>query len=614
MHQHGAEADRRSPSRTSSSRKDCERRALPASIQQEVEEHFEQNDASYWSRVVHQPCFEIFFAFVIVLNAVQMGTSVEFPEAPLNHIWAALEHFFTAVFFLEMVLKMVGLGRDYFTCHWNKLDFTLVWIAVVDNWVLSLLFDSSNMEHFTVFRIFRLLRIGRMFKMLRLNREIMVLLEGIFASLRSMISVGILLSIIIYACSLFCREMMGTGGLAEGESWDSTFYFGTLPRAWLTLFDMVILVEWAEVARPLANEHPWMVVILAAFVMLNAFGIMNVIIGVLMERTDLAIQQMKQVDMARRRRGQIQQVQYLAGLVASDFADSDSPPQGDATFTPDCLDTEGMRDAFSDIGLPRNFTSRELHIMLDRDGSGHITVNEFILSMWRLIYSDDFQLKCLQQMSVNLVMQQVNRLSTSMDKQFDAMQQVLKEELHTCHEDLAQKMEQLSLAVGAKIQVADLGEVRQRGGDRPCVFDEFADLSQNYVPPRLDAINNNECALPSAQTLVPTCHSASMSLKLLEAGMDRISVSADRHTDDACPLSSDLIKQGIGSQRRSRAHGPPWRDLWLPAEQMDMDSKVPSSAPVTEGAWGPPDRSAAPSPRDVHRSGKRAAVDTRLIL
>ena len=62
--------------------------------------------------VAHHTCFEISFAVVIVLNAVQMGTSVEFPEAPLSHVWHVLEHFFTAVFFLEMSVKMMGLKFD----------------------------------------------------------------------------------------------------------------------------------------------------------------------------------------------------------------------------------------------------------------------------------------------------------------------------------------------------------------------------------------------------------------------------------------------------------------------------------------------------------------------
>ena len=76
---------------------------------------------------------------------------------------------------------------------------------------------------------------------------------------------GILLTNIGYAFTLFCRETMDTGDFVDGESWDSGFYLGPRPQARPTLFDTGINAEWAKVAGLPSEELPWMVVLLAAF-------------------------------------------------------------------------------------------------------------------------------------------------------------------------------------------------------------------------------------------------------------------------------------------------------------------------------------------------------------
>jgi len=67
---------------------------------------------------------------------------------------------FTQLFFIEMVLKLFGLGfKDYIRDHYNKADATLVIVSMIE---MALKLSGSTATAsgaFTVMRGFRLLRV-----------------------------------------------------------------------------------------------------------------------------------------------------------------------------------------------------------------------------------------------------------------------------------------------------------------------------------------------------------------------------------------------------------------------------------------------------------------------
>ena len=60
-------------------------------------------------------------------------------------------------------------------------------------------------------------------------------------------------------------ETMGIGDFVDSEPWDIIFHFGSLPQARPALFNRGIHPQWAKVVGPLLEEHPLLVVLLAAF-------------------------------------------------------------------------------------------------------------------------------------------------------------------------------------------------------------------------------------------------------------------------------------------------------------------------------------------------------------
>ena len=89
---------------------------------------------------------EIFVAVMVALSAVAVGMSIELQGRNWQITWDVLEHVFTIVFFLEMICKLCVLRLEYFRSGWNFCDCVLVFMVVVDNWVLVSFADDSDMQ------------------------------------------------------------------------------------------------------------------------------------------------------------------------------------------------------------------------------------------------------------------------------------------------------------------------------------------------------------------------------------------------------------------------------------------------------------------------------------
>ncbi len=142
----------------------------------------------------------------IITNALQMGIATELRGAGWETVWHVCDHLFTFIFAVEMTAKLIAYRYAYFLERWNKFDFAIAWLSIVDMWIIKLFTDSINTSHLKIFRLLRLLRMVRVVKMVP---ELLMVIEGIAASLRSMFWVFLLLVVIIYTCAIYCVQIIG---------------------------------------------------------------------------------------------------------------------------------------------------------------------------------------------------------------------------------------------------------------------------------------------------------------------------------------------------------------------------------------------------------------------
>lgn len=111
--------------------------------------------------------FDTFIILVILLNMLQMAIEFEGMTPGYIAFIMATGYIFTAIFFVEMVLKMIAFGSTYFNTGWNKFDFFVVMASMLD---VVLLFFNANAGPLKslaqLARVLRVLRVTRILKVI----------------------------------------------------------------------------------------------------------------------------------------------------------------------------------------------------------------------------------------------------------------------------------------------------------------------------------------------------------------------------------------------------------------------------------------------------------------
>lgn len=111
--------------------------------------------------------FDIFIMACIVLNMFQMAVVFENSSAFYNSMLDNINYFFTTVFAIECVLKLISFGSTYFQTAWNLFDFFVVSASMFDIAMNQL--NASSLKFLRVgpqlARVLRVLRVSRLFRL-----------------------------------------------------------------------------------------------------------------------------------------------------------------------------------------------------------------------------------------------------------------------------------------------------------------------------------------------------------------------------------------------------------------------------------------------------------------
>lgn len=168
------------------------------------------------------------------------------------------------IFIVEAVLKLTAHSPrpwDYFRDGWNVFDFAVI--------VLCLLPMDSQ---FAV-----VLRLGRTLRLLRLVSalpKLQLLVGALIKSFSSMGYVGLLLGIMFYIYAIAGVHLFG------GHDKE---HFGSLSKAFLTLFQTITLDDWKFLFVSAQGTAPAVAAIyFISFILLGTMIMLNLFIGIIM--------------------------------------------------------------------------------------------------------------------------------------------------------------------------------------------------------------------------------------------------------------------------------------------------------------------------------------------
>ncbi|CAE8599262.1 unnamed protein product, partial [Polarella glacialis] len=135
--------------------------------------------------IVFSRSFESFSTALILCNTFVIGwqASVLRPTEAETAINTIIEHAFTALFLIELVLRVITFGWTMLLVKENTPDVFLVVLSVGITWILSPAgFEVDLLRKLTVLRTLRLVRIARAVKHRPEFREMWSLVQGLTES------------------------------------------------------------------------------------------------------------------------------------------------------------------------------------------------------------------------------------------------------------------------------------------------------------------------------------------------------------------------------------------------------------------------------------------------
>jgi hypothetical protein len=435
---------------------------------------------------------------MITLNLIQMGLATDNTSGGWRHVWWIADNWFTAVFLLEAVIKVMAFRAEYF-CHpkdgkWNSFDASIVLLSVMDTWVISIFLNPSDEgTSFSPIRLFRMLRLLRMVKMFRMIPDLMMVIIGIASSLRALFWVFCLMTLVLYVFAIVCVQVIGGAdsgypGYNPNEDlikssynqWNNHLHFGSLTRALMSLSNMVLLAEWPTTVWPVWEYQGPVVLIFIVLVVVTTFGIMNVIIGVIVDHTNKAMVELNMAKILEKREAQMASLQALVSLVC--LMDEDGT--GDLSleeFEKAADENPDFMKYLSQVDFPYGFTYEDLHHMLDKDADGVVTEEEFVDAMFRIVHGNEFHHNCLLHVNfgeIKLLLKEVLRNQETAktdirEVQMEAIREVVRSETDRACAGVLEQLRSLQEQIG---QLGALNMVANRSS-----FAVGATSSQGHV-------------------------------------------------------------------------------------------------------------------------------------
>jgi len=409
--------------------------------------------APWARRIVQSSWFRASVPVVILTNLILLGVEVDASaDLPPNE---HLEGFYTAnliivsVFFLEILLKVKAFGCSEMFCGpdkwWNWSDlliFCLSIFEIVAEAVASVMFASEmDPSQLRMMRFLRFVRALRGVRVVRLLQYLSALRTIVFSIVSTMSSVGwtsLLLVVLFYLFGVLltqistdhCRDLKYTTGEFCDDQLDR--FWSSVPQSMLTLFLSITNgISWDEALQPLRQISDIAVVGLLIYIVITVLAVLNVVTGVFCNMAIESARADKDIATMQQMQKHEAQVEALREV----FREINT--EGQEVIGLDDLKEAMQRQKLRSFMHAMEIATDDivtLFMCIDADGSGDITLDEFVygcmnlagpakgLQVARMGYESTIIRKEIKAMREDL-----RRLKTSMDGQHAGSQAYLRE-------------------------------------------------------------------------------------------------------------------------------------------------------------------------------------------
>lgn len=178
---------------------------------------------------------QLFVVVLIAINAVMMGVNTFEFRKDIDDAFGLADKIFLSLFTAELLLQTIYHGFRLFLNGWLVFDFVIIFV-------------SWTFNDFGIIRAFRIFRALRLVTRVKVMKNLVL---ALFSVLPKMGAICLLLFVISYIFAVMFTQLFK--GMAEdaGAADDPDFpdYYGRLDRTFFTLFQLMTLDGWSDIAR-----------------------------------------------------------------------------------------------------------------------------------------------------------------------------------------------------------------------------------------------------------------------------------------------------------------------------------------------------------------------------
>ena len=216
--------------------------------------------------IVNHPKTERLVMILIIINAITLGLETSKPiMADYGPLLMMLDRTILTIFVVELAARMIVNRGAFFKDPWSLFDLFVIGIALV-----------PASESLSVLRALRVLRVLRLITVIPSLRKVVA---GLIGALPGMGSIGLLLVLVYYVFAVMGTKLFGD---------TNPELFGSIGATAYTLFQSMTFDDWSNgIVKPLAEKgHTWGWVFVMLFMVLSAFMVLNLFIGVVVTALD----------------------------------------------------------------------------------------------------------------------------------------------------------------------------------------------------------------------------------------------------------------------------------------------------------------------------------------
>jgi len=200
-----------------------------------------------------------FVVAVILFNAIILG--LETSDALMQRfgtLLIVLDKLCLAVFCVEIGARLLAYRLAFWRSGWNLFDFAVVGVALV-----------PGAGPWAVLRSLRVLRVMRLLTVVPSLRKVVA---AFLHAIPGLGGVMLLMAVFLYTSAVLATNLFGE----RFPQW-----FGSLGASLFSLFQILTLEGWADMARAMMEVYPCVPFFFVPFIIIATFTVLNLFIGII---------------------------------------------------------------------------------------------------------------------------------------------------------------------------------------------------------------------------------------------------------------------------------------------------------------------------------------------